>query len=96
MVFFHGRLQFATFAPIFRTHCQLEPIPQANICDPRKDPHCQGCERRIWKFVHYEMMKDAMVLRNGLAPCAHSPTVPSTALSPWCLHRIARRRTRQS
>lgn len=44
-------LQFATFSPIFRTHCQLEPIPVGNICDPHTNPHCQGCERRIWKFV---------------------------------------------
>ena len=29
-------LQFATFAPVFRTHCQKEPIPQDNICN-RKD-----------------------------------------------------------
>jgi hypothetical protein len=45
------QLQFATFMPIFRTHCQLEPIPVGNICDPHTNPHCQGCERRIWKFV---------------------------------------------
>ena len=34
-------LQFATFAPIFRTHCQLEPIPIQNICSPEDNPHCQ-------------------------------------------------------
>eukprot|EP01050_Picozoa_sp_SAG11_P013580 SAG11_NODE_1597_length_4611_cov_2.534131_2_plen_1029_part_00 len=62
-------LQFAVFSPIFRSHCQLEPIPQSNICDPRKNAHCTGCERRIWKFQHhFPLMKDAMVLRNGLAP----------------------------
>ena len=61
-------LQFGTFSPIFRTHCQCEPIPQANICRPRESARCTGCERRIWKFMHFEAMKDAMVLRNGLAP----------------------------
>jgi alpha-glucosidase (family GH31 glycosyl hydrolase) len=62
-------LQFGTFSPIFRTHCQKEPIPQGNICEPRYNAHCVGCERRIWKFQHhFPLMKDAMVLRNGLAP----------------------------
>ena len=63
-------LQFATFAPVFRTHCQKEPIPQANVCDPDFQTDCVGCERRIWMFAHhFPIMKAAMVLRNNLGPC---------------------------
>ena len=62
-------LQFGAFAPIFRTHCQEEPIPQGHVCSPRYNAHCLGCERRIWKFLHhFPLMKEAMVLRNGMGP----------------------------
>ena len=82
-------LQFATFAPIFRTHCQLEPIPQANICDPRRSAHCTGCERRIWKFIHhYPLMKDAMVLRNGLAPYIYTAVRAAYDSSGGILHPL--------
>ena len=82
-------LQFATFAPIFRTHCQLEPIPQASICDPRKNAHCTGCERRIWKFIHhFPLMKDAMVLRNGLAPYIYTAVRAAYDSSVGILHPL--------
>eukprot|EP01046_Picozoa_sp_COSAG06_P058807 COSAG06_NODE_11942_length_1444_cov_1.823048_1_plen_196_part_10 len=60
---------------MFRTHCNLDDTTAASGCNPRASPDpatggtsCIGCERRIWLFPHFEQMKDAMVLRNSLAP----------------------------
>merc|ERR1711871_1932613 len=60
---------------MFRTHCNLDDTTAPSGCYPRKTPDpatggtaCTGCERRIWKFPHFEQMKDAMLLRNSLAP----------------------------
>ena len=30
--------------------------------------HCDHCERRIWLFPYFELMRDAMRLRNALGP----------------------------
>jgi alpha-glucosidase (family GH31 glycosyl hydrolase) len=30
--------------------------------------HCDHCERRIWLFPYFDIMKDAMLLRNALVP----------------------------
>jgi len=79
-------LQFATFAPIFRTHCQKEPIPQNHICDPVNDAHCIGCERRIWIFVHFSQMKDAMVMRNALAPYIYTAVQAALTSGVSLLH----------
>ena len=45
-----------------------------------------GCERRIWKFLHFNEMKDAMVLRNGLAPYIYTQVRASLDDSVALLH----------
>ena len=53
-------LQFASVAPIFRTHC--------GGCGPDPSFSC-ACERRIWLFSsHFYFMRDAFRLRNALLP----------------------------
>lgn len=53
-------LQFASVAPIFRTHC--------GGCGPDPPATCQ-CDRRIWLFTsHFYFMRDAFRLRNALLP----------------------------
>ena len=48
-------LQFGAVSPVFRTHC-------SGVHDgPR-------CLRRIWLFPHFEQMKSALVMRDGLLP----------------------------
>ena len=46
--------------------------------------HCDHCERRIWLFPHFELMRDAMRLRNALFPTLYTASRAffDTAIAP--------------
>jgi len=41
---------------------------QFGAVSPMFRTHCMQCERRIWLFPYYELIKDAMLFRNSLVP----------------------------
>jgi hypothetical protein len=69
-------LQFGALSPILRTHC--------GGCGPEGPPTC-SCDRRIWRFPsHFEVMRDAMRLREALVPYLYTAAraFHDTAVAP--------------